>query len=55
MDAAYFIKLFEYDYWGNKEVLKALKECKTPPEKALQWLSHILTAEKVWQAIQAAA
>jgi len=50
MDAAYFTKLFEYDYWSNKEVLKALEESKNPPEKALQLLSHILAAENVWYA-----
>lgn len=50
MDAAYFTKLFEYDYWGNKEVLKALKKYKKSPRKTLQLLSHILAAEKVWYA-----
>lgn len=50
MDAAYFTKLFEYDYWSNKGVLKVLKECINPPEKALQLLSHMLAAEKVWYA-----
>lgn len=50
MDAAYFNKLFEYDYWSNKEVLKALEASKNPPEKALQLLSHILAAERVWYA-----
>jgi uncharacterized damage-inducible protein DinB len=48
MAMAYIQKLFSYDDWANREVVKALQELKSPPARSLKWLSHILSAERLW-------
>lgn len=41
-------KLFGYDDWANREVLKSLQKSDGQPERAVQLLGHILGAEQVW-------
>ena len=48
MDNTYFRKLFEYDFWSNRGVLSALQRGQNLSPMALQLLSHILAAERVW-------
>jgi uncharacterized damage-inducible protein DinB len=44
----YFINLFEYNDWANKESLKSLKEMQKPDEKASDILSHIIISQILW-------
>jgi uncharacterized damage-inducible protein DinB len=44
----YFRRLYAHDVWANREVLKALRACGSPPEKSLRWMGHIVSAEKLW-------
>ena len=41
-------RLFSYDDWANREVLAAIRNAGTPPERSLKWLAHIFAAERVW-------
>jgi uncharacterized damage-inducible protein DinB len=40
--------LFSYDDWANREVLTSLEALKSPPERSLKLLAHILSAERLW-------
>jgi uncharacterized damage-inducible protein DinB len=48
----YYRKLFNYDHWANREVLRALKACNEPSEApargALKRLAHVVGAELLW-------
>lgn len=47
MDSSnYFRKLFQYDYWGNREALASL--ASTDSEKPLKILGHVIGAQRVW-------
>ena len=39
---------FAYDAWANQEVLKAIRSSAAGRERALELMSHILAAERVW-------
>lgn len=43
----HFIKLFHYNRFANDLLLKAVIDAKAP-QKPLQLLGHLLTAEQVW-------
>ena len=47
---AYYAELYDYAYWANLEVVRKLQALERPPTKALQWLAHVLAAERVWLA-----
>lgn len=44
----YFINLFEYENWANKEVSGSFLTLTDPPEKAISLMSHIINAQIVW-------
>lgn len=44
----YFINLFKYEAWANKEVSDCLISISEPPEKALSLMSHIINAQVIW-------
>ena len=44
----YFLNLFRYDNWANREVSDCLISLDHPPEKALSLMSHIINAQKIW-------
>lgn len=46
----YFLRLYRYNYWANKRVLKALTTQQVADEKALTLMSHVLTALNIWLA-----
>lgn len=47
MDSSnYFRKLFEYDYWGNREALASL--ASTDSEKPLKIVGHVIGAQRAW-------
>jgi uncharacterized damage-inducible protein DinB len=43
----YFIKLFNYDKYTNQKIAETIVAANGP-EKPLQLMAHLLTAEKVW-------
>jgi uncharacterized damage-inducible protein DinB len=43
----YFIKLFNYDQFANKLLLKAIIE-GNEPEKPVQLVAHLLAAQQIW-------
>ena len=44
----YFLRMFSYDDWANREFLSALRPRATPQPKALRLIAHILSAQKLW-------
>ena len=42
-------RLFVYDAWANREVLRALQS-GSPPPQAVRWLAHIIAAQWLWMA-----
>jgi uncharacterized damage-inducible protein DinB len=43
-----FIKLFEYEYWANTQILNALRLLKEPSERAVTLFSHLLSSHSMW-------
>jgi uncharacterized damage-inducible protein DinB len=43
-------RLFLYDHWANREVVKRLREIETPQPAALRILAHIVGSEWLWHA-----
>jgi uncharacterized damage-inducible protein DinB len=41
-------RLFTYDDWANREVLAGFRAVGTPPERALELMAHIVSAERLW-------
>jgi uncharacterized damage-inducible protein DinB len=52
MDAAYFLRQFDYNNWANQRMLEvfanASNQGKNLPEIALDGMSHILGAQEIW-------
>jgi uncharacterized damage-inducible protein DinB len=44
----YISKLFSYDGWANREVLRSLRCLDAPPERSIGLLAHIISAERLW-------
>ena len=45
---AHYTRLFAYDAWANQEVLANLRAAPTSSARALNYLAHILAAERLW-------
>jgi uncharacterized damage-inducible protein DinB len=45
---AYLKKLFTYDDWANREVIRALQELPHSPLKAVRLMGHIVAVEYLW-------
>jgi len=43
----YFLKLFNYDQFANKAILKAIVDAREP-EQAVKVMAHLLAAQQVW-------
>ncbi|HEV8046627.1 MAG TPA: DinB family protein [Terriglobales bacterium] len=41
-------RLFSYDDWANREVLKSLQTASEPPARSVGLLAHIVSAERLW-------
>jgi uncharacterized damage-inducible protein DinB len=39
---------FAYDVWANQEVIRAIHKASGAKERAVELMSHILAAERVW-------
>jgi len=46
----FFKRLFEYDYWGNREALGSVATAPGAAENAQQFFNHIVGAERIWLA-----
>ena len=46
MDAKDFHRLFSYDDWANREVLKALSIAPSP--RPVELLAHLFSSERLW-------
>src|SRR5882757_5096645 len=44
----YFLRNFSYDHWANRECLSALIEANSMPPKALRFMAHTISAQKLW-------
>ncbi len=44
----YFLKLYQYNYWCNNRVLKAIKVQNVNDEKILSVMGHIVAAQFLW-------
>jgi len=47
---AYFQKLFEHEQWANAEVLASFLKAEQPPTRAIEILSHMISAQRIWIA-----
>ncbi len=45
-----FRRLFDYDYWGNREALASIGSVNGGGERALQLFGHIIGAQRIWLA-----
>ncbi len=43
-----FIKQFEFEYWSNNTILKALSSLKEKDERAMLLFSHLLSSHCMW-------
>ena len=48
MDISDFRRLFVYDAWANHEALVALRATEAKPPRSLQFMAHIVAAERLW-------
>ena len=46
--SAHFRRLFSYDVWANREVIRAMRVAGSVPPKSLKLLAHISAAERLW-------
>ncbi len=44
----YLLRNFSYDHWANREFLVALAAANPAPPKALRFIAHTLSAQKLW-------
>src|SRR6266850_4806157 len=43
-----FLRNFSYDHWANRECLSALTAANPVPPKALRFMAHTISAQKLW-------
>jgi uncharacterized damage-inducible protein DinB len=41
-------RLFAYDRWANREVLRSLENLEKPPDRSIQLLAHVISAQRLW-------
>jgi uncharacterized damage-inducible protein DinB len=44
----YFLKLSEHEHWANLKVLEKVVSLENIPQKAIELLSHIIAAQRIW-------
>ena len=45
---AHLDRLFAYDFWANQQILTSLGAIDHPPRRSLEFLAHILSAQRLW-------
>ena len=45
---SYLIRLLDYEQWANQAVINALENIVDPPQRAVELMGHILSAQQVW-------
>ena len=48
MDGQDLLRMFTYDYWANRESLKAMRAAGNVSEDVIGRMAHILSAQKLW-------
>ena len=46
----FFRKMFDYDYWGNREALASLIGITGDATRAMRFFNHIIGAQRIWLA-----
>jgi uncharacterized damage-inducible protein DinB len=46
----FFRRLFDYDYWGNREALASVATAAAAGEQAQRYFNDIIGAERIWLA-----
>ena len=46
----YFLRLYSYNVWANKKVIKCLQQQQVKDVKTLTLMSHVLSALNIWLA-----
>ena len=44
----YFINIYEYNYWANKQILDMLNAQSSKIDDAISYFTHLIIAEKTW-------
>jgi uncharacterized damage-inducible protein DinB len=44
----YFMRMFAYDHWANRECLIAMRSASSAPSSTMGRIAHILSAQKLW-------
>jgi uncharacterized damage-inducible protein DinB len=44
----HFRRLFSYDSWANREVIRAMTAAEPLPGKSLKLIAHVSAAERIW-------
>jgi uncharacterized damage-inducible protein DinB len=45
---AHLNRLFAYDLWANRAILAALGAIDSPPQRSVELLAHVLSAQRLW-------
>jgi uncharacterized damage-inducible protein DinB len=45
---AHLDRLFAYDLWANQRILSSLAAIDNPPRRSVEFLAHILSAQRLW-------
>jgi uncharacterized damage-inducible protein DinB len=46
----HFQKMFAHDAWANQEAIAMLRVAGDPPQRALRFMAHVVSAEWLWMA-----
>lgn len=48
MSLSFYLRLYRYGMWANRETMTALENLAQPPSTALNGMAHIVAAEWLW-------
>ncbi|MFC5410231.1 DinB family protein [Larkinella bovis] len=46
----YLLRLFDYEQWANRAIIDALDSVANPPQRAVELMGHVLSAQQVWMS-----
>ncbi len=44
----HFQKMFSYETWANRQIVSSLEAIAEPPQRSVQWLAHMMSAQMLW-------